>query len=397
MVNVGYFTHSNISPSETFIYDLVKALNSEIDINLTYVSGQKESFKTDFDLKSISTNYVEKNIKWAVRIYKLGQIQGERGLNWKMRFRQYIALKQIQKSKLPAFDVAYVEYATSAVLLMKYFAINKIPFIVHVHGYDITSATNDPIYKAQMLEMFKHADTIITPSKHIKRVIATHGCSLKKIKAIYPITNIGIINEPDFKLRKHISPTVIFLGRLTPKKNPLALIFAFSLVVKQIPNAILKILGDGELRSEIESLINELELNNNIKLYGVVDRTIAFNNLRESNIYAQHSVTSITGDQEGFPVSLAEAAAHGLPIVSTIHSGITENVIEGKTGFLVQEYDYETMAEKIIYLIKNPNIAEQMGKAGREHILKLCRPNKRIEEIKKLILKAASQEYKKSI
>ena len=107
----------------------------------------------------------------------------------------------------------------------------------------------------------------------------------------------------------------------------------------------------------------------------------------------QHSVTATTGDQEGFPVSLAEAAAHGLPIVSTIHSGITENVINGETGYLVQEYDYETMAEKIICLINDPALAQKLGMNGRKHILELCKPGLRTEKIKTLLYEA-SQEYK---
>lgn len=138
-------------------------------------------------------------------------------------------------------------------------------------------------------------------------------------------------------------------------------------------------------------LIRELNLQNNIELLGAVNQDKAFFHLSRADIYAQHSVTSISGDQEGFPVSLAEAAAFSLPLVSTIHSGITENIQEGKTGFLVQEYDFETMAERIIYLIKNPKIAKQMGKAGREHILKLCKPGTRVDKITTLLFEVAGQ------
>jgi glycosyltransferase involved in cell wall biosynthesis len=99
-------------------------------------------------------------------------------------------------------------------------------------------------------------------------------------------------------------------------------------------------------------------------------------------------VTAKSGDQEGFAISLAEAALHEIPVVSTFHNGIPENVIDGETGLLVKEFDFEAMAEKIIYLIENPEIAEQMGKAGRKHILNLCEPERRISKIKELLYKS---------
>lgn len=391
MLKLGYFTHSNVSPSETFIFDLVSELNIDPEIELTLFGGNKQhNIKGIENLRIVSTGYAEKGYKTSFYLYKLGQILGGKGHIFKNKFQQSNAYKALNKNITPTNkpDVAYIEYGSSAVLCYKYLVANQIPFIVHVHGHDVTSATNDPIYKTELQQVYKYADAIITPSEHIKRVIVTQGCKPDKVHAIYPVTNLEAIKEPDLNLRRSIPPTVIFLGRLTHKKNPLALIYAFHLVIKQIPNAQLKILGDGELRSEVESLVSELNLSNNIKLFGVVDREIAFKNLSESNIYAQHSVTSNSGDQEGFPVSLAEAAAHALPIVSSIHSGITENIIEGKTGFLVQEYDYETMAEKIIYLIKNPTVAEQMGKAGRKHIMELCEPGRRVESIKRLLFEA---------
>jgi glycosyltransferase involved in cell wall biosynthesis len=383
-LNLGYFCHSNFATSETFIYDLVKTLNADNDINLTYITGKKVPLKTDFEVKNITAGYSEKYLSWAFRIYKIGQMFGK-GAQLKMRFQKWVAFRSIKHSRLPKFDVAYVDYATSAVLLMDYFEANKIPFIVHVHGYDVTTCLNDKEYVKQLNILFEKAAYIISPSNHLKRVLTISGCNPSKIKSIYPVTNLENINVPSWNERIKLSPSVTFIGRLTDKKNPLALVYAFQIVAKILPNVQLNILGDGPLMADLKQCINRLNLSNKISLFGVVNREVAFNHLRNTWIYAQHSVTSFNGDQEGFPVSLAEAAAYALPLVSTIHSGITENVIDGKTGFLVQEYDYETMAEKIIYLIQHPDIAEQMGKAGREHIMKLCESGKRVKQIRKLL------------
>src|SRR5690554_213644 len=392
MLKIGYFSHSNFSPSETFIYDLVKALSKEKDIDITYVTGKSTPLITDFPVKSIATNYSEQSIVWAQRLYKIGQIKGENGYKWQTCFKKKIAQRQLNKAKLPLFDVAYIDYGTSAVLISEYLKEKKIPFIVHVHGFDVSTALNDPTYKKDLLQLFSDANHIITPSNHIARILVTLGCPKSKLSAIYPVTNFDKIDAQTIK-QKTSHPSIVFLGRLTEKKNPIALLHAFELVSQTIPNATLEILGDGPLRGQLINRINACGLQGKVTLHGIVNQQQAFKILQQSHIYVQHSVTATTGDQEGFPVSLAEAAAHGLPIVSTIHSGITENVINGETGYLVQEYDYETMAEKIICLINDPTLAQKLGMNGRKHILELCKPGLRTERIKTLLYEA-SQEYK---
>ncbi|MCH8328093.1 MAG: glycosyltransferase family 4 protein [Candidatus Marinimicrobia bacterium] len=145
-------------------------------------------------------------------------------------------------------------------------------------------------------------------------------------------------------------PSVVFLGRLTGKKNPIALIHAFALVRASVPKAKLTIIGDGPLREKLVKRIEVLGLQSAVTILGVLDQEAAWNEMRHHWIYAQHSVSSISGDQEGFALSLAEAAAHELPVVSTWHNGIPENVIHGETGYLVREFDYEEMGmEKLTY------------------------------------------------
>jgi colanic acid/amylovoran biosynthesis glycosyltransferase len=72
--------------------------------------------------------------------------------------------------------------------------------------------------------------------------------------------------------------------------------------------------------------------------------------------------------KEGQPVSIAEAAACALPIVSTRHDGIPDVVLEGSTGYLVEEGDTHRMGERIAYLATNPGIWTDMGRRARRHV-----------------------------
>ncbi|WP_340102795.1 glycosyltransferase [Rhodohalobacter sp. 8-1] len=388
-MRVAYITHTNISISETFISDLVTGLNEHEDLDLTYLSGAAcdgGNKLSDLNINAVYTGFSSKYDLVSRILFKIGQMVGGGKENlFKMFFNRKIAEKQLKGVLNDDFDVALVDYATTGVLVYRLLSKKKIPFIVHVHGYDITSSLSDPYYVKELQKIFTLAEFIVCPSEHTKRRLVLQGCPQKKIKVIYRGIIQDNIKPLSWNERKQKDPGVVFFGRLTLKKHPVALLHAFRIVKDKIPNAYLSIIGEGPLKEQVESTIDRLSLNSCVTMYGALEQNEAFKILRNHWVYAQHSATSLDGDQEGFPFSLAEAAAHELPVVSTIHSGITENVVDRVTGYLVQEHNYETMAEKIIYLIQNPEAAERMGKQGRLRIQELCKQEKRIKMIKQLL------------
>ena len=79
-----------------------------------------------------------------------------------------------------------------------------------------------------------------------------------------------------------------------------------------------------------------------------------------------------------------------IPVVSTLHNGIPEHVIEGETGFLVREFDYESMAERMIELAADENQRTLFGLNGRRNVLKICAPEQRRLELLKLLEKLSN-------
>jgi colanic acid/amylovoran biosynthesis glycosyltransferase len=90
--------------------------------------------------------------------------------------------------------------------------------------------------------------------------------------------------------------------------------------------------------------------------------------MRSAHIFLGPSVTAASGDQEGIPTVIKEAMAVGLPVVSTIHSGIPELVEHGVTGYLAPERDAETLAKHLIALLRHPDQWGEMGRAGRRRV-----------------------------
>ena len=104
----------------------------------------------------------------------------------------------------------------------------------------------------------------------------------------------------------------------------------------------------------------------------------------------QHSVTDANGDQEGQPVSLVEAAATGLPIVSTRHSGIPDVVLDGRSGFVVDEHDVAAMGDRIARLALDLALRVEMGAAGQEHITREFSLERETERLIGILERAAA-------
>src|SRR5690606_19627617 len=99
---------------------------------------------------------------------------------------------------------------------------------------------------------------------------------------------------------------------------------------------------------------------------------------------------------EGTPNTILEAAAAALPVVSTRHAGIKEAVIEGKTGYLVDEYDTTGMAEKMVAILSSPEQAAEMGREGRKHIMQNYTLSDRIARLNAILEEAIAKKHNRS-
>ena len=381
-MRIGFFTDHPVRTSETFILELISGLERELGSDaLIHIAGNKEG-------KKVVENTYFGDFGEKKSYYKLVQ-NLERGLGLKgnstfdlRRKKAEDALKQVPQRFTP--DIAYFEFGQPAVLFRRILEQRNIPMVVHFHGMDASSAFNSEAYRQEIQEVFRYASRIITASHHIKRLLVLKGCSPDKISVIRYGVRVSEIQPKSWDQRTKY-PSLIFLGRLTEKKNPLALVHAFYLVKQTVENARLDIVGDGPMREAVSNLIDKLNLRDSVVMHGELPHQEAMEKLSHHWAFAQHSVTASNGDQEGYALSPAEAAAYELPVVSTLHNGIPEHVIDGVTGYLVREFDYETMAEKIIEVLQDRELAIKMGQNGRRNILELNDPEKRIESVKGLL------------
>lgn len=150
---------------------------------------------------------------------------------------------------------------------------------------------------------------------------------------------------------------IISVGRLYPQKNQEMMIRAFAKVADEFPDWKLVIYGEGPLRAELEFLVSGFKLQERVLLPGRTDHVIE--ELRKSKIFCMSS------NYEGMSNSLIEAICVGLPIVSTKVSGTEELVRHRINGFLVNLYDFNSMAKSLKILMGNSELRKQMEDTNR--------------------------------
>lgn len=243
----------------------------------------------------------------------------------------------------------------------------KGKIVTTFHGFDMSSYIKK-YGKNSYKDLFERGDLFLTISERWKEELINLGVKEKKII----VHRMGVDTDKFvFSSRRpkgNGDVKLITIARFVEKKGVKYGIQAVAKALKKYPKIEYKIVGDGHLRSDLESLIKELNINNNVKLLGWKPQEDIVKLMKDSDILLAPSVTAEGGDQEGIPVVLMEALAQGLPVISTYHSGIPELVQDGVSGYLVHERDVNALSERLEHLIKNQELWANMGCAGRNYI-----------------------------
>ena len=214
---------------------------------------------------------------------------------------------------------------------------------------------------------YRHVDVFISASDVIAGILERDGIQRERIVTVHDGVNIGVIDKQDrvdahgaFWL-PHGSPVVGNVAALAPHKGQKHLIAAAKLVVREVPDARFLIVGEGELKDQLERQIKQLALERHVTLTGF--RPDAIGLMKSFDLFAMSSVT------EGLGSAVLEAMACGLPVVSTRAGGLPEVVVDGETGILLAPHDEPAMAQAIVTLLKDPAQRAALGQAGRARVL----------------------------
>lgn len=264
-------------------------------------------------------------------------------------------------------DIIHCHFGPTGSTILPAKILLDTPMVTTFHGVDASEFVQqhgDDVYD----DLFRHGDLFTAVSDFLRRKIEAIGCPSDKTVIQYvttPVTDIPF----QVTTRKNGDPTRIFtIARLVEKKGVEYSIEAVSRLVSAGYNVTYDIAGDGPLHHELQEQIESSGMQRYVHLLGRCNRTEICKLLGRAHIFVLASVTSARGDTEGMPVVLREAQAAGLPTITTNHAGNPEAIIDGESGFVVPERDVDALADRLEYLIDNPQIWPEMGRHGRQFV-----------------------------
>jgi len=269
---------------------------------------------------------------------------------------------------LATFDIIYCQfgYRATEFLPIKEKRNLKAKFVTCFRGSDLSKHVKENRNKYDLL--FKKGDLFLPVCNAFRRRLISLGCDPKKIIVHHSAIDCEKFSFNPPTLNGGDMINMVTVCRLTEKKGLTYSIRAVAQLIRKYPGIRYDIVGFGPLEQELKQLIKRLGAQNNIRLVGRASEDEVAAILDNTHIFLLASVTASNGDEEGIPNSLKEAMARGIPVISTFHSGIPELVDNGVSGFLVSQRNTTMLANKIEYLINNPDLWYKMGLAGRKKV-----------------------------
>ncbi|MBW2981178.1 glycosyltransferase family 4 protein [Candidatus Woesearchaeota archaeon] len=215
-------------------------------------------------------------------------------------------------------------------------------------------------------------DEYIAPSKALTRYLGKIYDRQRRKRA-HCVPNFKIISKK--KLRKRYE-YLVYVGRLTREKGVDWLINSFRQVVEKSASAKLVIVGGGVERKRLEALTKKLGLQHNIEFRGRLNYNELVKVYEKALAVVMPSIW-----MENNPMVLFEASSYAIPVIGSNIGGIPDMVKDGYNGYLVERFNSNQLAEKILTLIKNKNLAAKLGEIGKRLVEKEFSPQKHIKRL----------------
>lgn len=257
-------------------------------------------------------------------------------------------------NKSIASDVIISHFGTCGVLAdqLREVGILKGSLATVFHGFELSRKDILFEYRNKYKQLFERGDVFLPISEMWRDKLLELFCDSNKIHVIRMGIDVDKITySPKDEMQTPLK--IISVCRLTEKKGIEYVIRACSLLKAKGMQFTYTIVGFGELQKYLDELIISLGLQDNVKIIGFRPQSEIHSLLKSSDIFVLPSITASNGDMEGIPVSLMEAMASGLPLISTFHSGIPELISNEKTGWLCNEKDYHAIARVLYDISKN--------------------------------------------
>lgn len=249
------------------------------------------------------------------------------------------------------------------------------PVVIHLHGGEFGVWYEDEMTDDKRREvrgLFGNAEAVIVLSEEWRDWMSEHCFPTNRVVVMH-----NGVSVPPLACSPCSHQNVLFLGRLDVNKSPDVLLRASGEALRANPSARLVFGGDGHL-DYYRAMAQELGIADRCDFLGWVtgeDKELLFS---EAGVYC------LPSKNEGMPMSVLEAMAHGVPTIATPVGGVPQVIEDGVDGFLMPVDDDARLSAIICQLFNDPNLRARVGAAGREKIRREFDIEKNVQRLAEL-------------
>jgi len=351
-------TQSDFGGAQRYVFDLSTHLSADFDV---LVAAGKDGGGELFSRLE----------RCGIKTVRLKHLK--RAINPWRDLLAFFELRQLIKTEKP--NIIHLNSSKTGILgsFAVRLAISHKPLAViyTAHGWVLNEPLNwlkKKIYLWLEKLTSKYKNKIICVSEYDRQIALEYGFPAKKLATIHngiDLNNLYFLDRDEekkilfskihnSKFLIHNSIVIASIANLYPTKGIEYLIEAANIAnhKSQITNCIFAVIGEGPERLKLENLI---------KKYNLTDKFFLLGHLKNASQYLKaFDIFVLPSVKEGFPYAILEAMSAGLPIISAKVGGIPEMIVDGQNGFLIEPKNPQQLAEKIAYLLKNPEISQNL-------------------------------------
>lgn len=363
-LKVLHVFHAYLHTTENWCYRLIKSLRG----TQLYIVSEASLNEDSFNIPD-AVFVLRPNIKWHLAPHPLVSkvmflINGFLFVLWKS-----LVLYSARKA-----DLIHAHFSFMGWNYLWLSEKTNTPLAISFYGFDYERLPNsEPVWKERYQELFEKASLFIAEGSFGRNKLIQMGCPEYKAKVVH--LGVEVSNIPYYKRNKRPDELkLVQVATFVSKKGYDITIKAFIKALTKCPNMTLTLVGkDPEnIRLSIEQEVRDHGLESCVTFIDGIDFSKLHVFLREYHVFIHPSKYGSYGDSEGgAPIVLLDAQASGMPILSTLHCDIPDEVINGETGILVEQDNYDALAEAIgIFYRMNELDYKAYCEKARQHIEK---------------------------
>ncbi|WP_169979010.1 glycosyltransferase family 4 protein [Tautonia rosea] len=247
-----------------------------------------------------------------------------------------------------------------------------LPYVCYAHGEELTYAEMSRELAWLMRRVYRNADAIIANSLNTLRMLQEGwGLVEDRLYLMNPGVDTGWFKPADRDpgVRDRLGwgdrPVVLTVGRLQERKGHDVMIRAFKEIVRDVPDALYAIVGDGECASSLLELVTSKGLEHHVRFHGSLDDYAMRECYQQCDLFVLPNRT-VGRDIEGFGIVLLEAQACGKPVIAGASGGTAETMKIPETGLVVSCEEPGELTREVVELLKDRARRARMSKSARE-------------------------------